>query len=70
MLDQILVDYHLPTMDDNESSPRDEEETFRPPRPMGLVSEERALLEMANGRGGSVGLHGADTTCQPHPKYT
>ena len=44
-LDQILADCHLPPMDDNESSPRDEEETFQPPRPMGLVSEERALLE-------------------------
>ena len=44
-LDQILADCHLPPMDDNESSPRDEEEAFQPPRPMGLVSEERALLE-------------------------
>ena len=44
-LDQILIDCHLPPMDDNESTHRDEEDTFQPPRPMGLVSEERALLE-------------------------
>ena len=44
-LDQILSDYHLPPMDDNESSPQDEDDAFQPPRPMGLVSEERALLE-------------------------
>ena len=44
-LDQILSDCHLPPMDDNESSPRDEDDAFQPPRPMGLVSEERALLE-------------------------
>ena len=44
-LDQILADCHLPPIDDNNSSPREEEEPFHPPRPMGLVSEERALLE-------------------------
>lgn len=44
-LDQILADCHLPPIDDNESSPRDEEEAFQPLRPMGLVSEDRALLE-------------------------
>ena len=44
-LDQILVDCHLPAMDDNESPARDEEEAFRPPRPIGLMNEERALLE-------------------------
>ena len=44
-LDQILVDCHLPPMDDNESSPRDEEEAFQPPRPMRLVSEDRVVLE-------------------------
>ena len=42
-LDQILSDWHLPPMDDNSTSPR--EDVFRPPRPTGLVSEERALLE-------------------------
>ena len=44
-LDQILADCNLPPMDDNHSSPRDTEDVFRPPMPMGLVSEERALLE-------------------------
>ena len=44
-LDQILAECDLPPMDDNSSSPRDTEDVFRPPRPMGLVSEERALLE-------------------------
>ena len=44
-LDQILSDCHLPPMDDNDSLARDEEDAFRPPRPMGLVTEERALLE-------------------------
>ena len=42
-LDQILSDCHLPPMDDNSASPR--EDVFRPPRPSGLVSKERALLE-------------------------
>jgi hypothetical protein len=32
-------------MEDNEMQHGDEEEVFHPPRPMGLVSEERALLE-------------------------
>ena len=44
-LDQILAECDLPPMDDNSSSPRDTDDVFRPPRPMGLVSEERALLE-------------------------
>ena len=44
-LDQILIDCHLPPMDDNELSHRDEDDVFLPPRPMGLISEERALLE-------------------------
>ena len=44
-LDQILADCDLPPMDDNSAHPRDAEEGFRPPRPMGLVNEERALLE-------------------------
>lgn len=44
-LDQILVDYPLPAMDNSEQAHRDDEEMFHPPRPMGLVSEERALLE-------------------------
>ena len=44
-LDQILIDCHLPPMDDNDGVRRDEEGGFQPPRPMGLVSEERALLE-------------------------
>ena len=44
-LDQILADCHLPTMDEVEHTHRVEEDIFLPPRPMGLVSEERALLE-------------------------
>ena len=44
-LDEILVDCELPPMDENELTRRDEEDTFHPPRPMGLVSEDRALLE-------------------------
>ena len=44
-LDQILVDCHLPPMDDNDAARRDADEVFEPPRPSGLVSEERALLE-------------------------
>ena len=44
-LDQILVDCNLPTMDDDGNPRRDEEDVFQPPRPMGLVSEERSLLE-------------------------
>ena len=44
-LDQILVDCNLPPMDDPNDTRRHMEEEFRPPRPMALVSEERALLE-------------------------
>ena len=44
-LDQILVDCNLPPMDDMDYTNRPEEEVFQPPRPMGLVSEDRALLE-------------------------
>lgn len=44
-LDQILIDCHLPLMEDTAVPHRDEEEGFLPPRPMGLVTEERALLE-------------------------
>ena len=44
-LDQILEDCHLPPMDANDMSRRDKEEHSQPPRPNGLVSEERALLE-------------------------
>ena len=44
-LDQILIDCNLPAMDENNPQHREEEAVFQPPRPMGLVSEERALLE-------------------------
>lgn len=44
-LDQILEDCHLPPMDNNDLPQKYEENVFQPPRPMGLVSEERALLE-------------------------
>lgn len=44
-LAQILQDCHLPGLDVNDAARAEEDETFHPPRPMGLVSEERALLE-------------------------
>ena len=44
-LDQILLDCHLPPMDDNNLPHTSEKDVWHPPRPMGLVSEERALLE-------------------------
>ena len=44
-LDQILEDCHLPPMDAEDLPTRDDDDIFQPPRPMGLVSEERALLE-------------------------
>ena len=44
-LDQILMDCHLPPLDDHNNSPQCDEEVFHPPRPMGLVNEDRALLE-------------------------
>ena len=44
-LDQILQDCQLPPMEDNNAPRRDDEVEFHPPRPMGLLSEERALLE-------------------------
>ena len=44
-LDQILVDCHLPPMDNNDLPRRDDDKVWQPPRPMGLVSEEIALLE-------------------------
>ena len=44
-LDQILLDCQLPARDDNDQTRREEEDMFQPPRPMGLVSEDRALLE-------------------------
>lgn len=44
-LDQILADCHLPPMDDNDNTGGHEEDGFQPPRPMGLVTENRALLE-------------------------
>ena len=44
-LDQILIECNLSPMDQPDCIARDEEDSFQPPRPMGLVSEERALLE-------------------------
>jgi uncharacterized protein with PhoU and TrkA domain len=44
-LDQILADCHLPTTDAHNVLRREEEYIFQPPRPMGLVNEDRALLE-------------------------
>ena len=43
-LDQILVDCNLPPMDDNTSRRGEEADVFQSPKPMGLVSEDRALL--------------------------
>jgi hypothetical protein len=44
-LDQILIDCHLPTMDADEQTHRNDDDLFHPPRPMRLLSEDRALLE-------------------------
>ena len=44
-LDQILAECNLPTIDGDDNAQRDDEDVFQPPRPMGLVSEERSLLE-------------------------
>ena len=44
-LDQILEDCHLPPMDASDMTRPGEDEHLHPPRPNGLVSEERALLE-------------------------
>lgn len=44
-LEQILEDCNLPPMDGEYPTHREEDDCFQPPRPMGLVSEERALLE-------------------------
>jgi hypothetical protein len=44
-LDQILVDCNLPAMDDENLTHREDTDVFTPPRPMGLMSEEIALLE-------------------------
>ena len=43
-LDQILLECHLPPMDDIDHTQRDKD-VFRPPRPMGLMSEKKTLLE-------------------------
>jgi hypothetical protein len=39
ILDKIIIDCHLPSMDDNDSPHRDEDDGFQPTRPMGLVSD-------------------------------
>ena len=44
-LDQILRDCHLPTMEDVVHTQQGEDNVFQPPRPMGLISDDRALLE-------------------------
>ena len=44
-LDQILAECHFPPLDVDDMPRREEEDAFQPPRPMCLVSEERALLE-------------------------
>lgn len=40
-----MADCNLPPMDDNNITRTDDEDVFRPRRPMGLVSEEKTLLE-------------------------
>jgi hypothetical protein len=44
-LDQILIDCDLLPMDYNDPIRREDEDVFHPPRPMGLVTEEKTLLE-------------------------
>ena len=44
-LNQILIDCHLPPMDDIDLRHGGEKEVFQPPRPMGFVNKERALFE-------------------------
>ena len=44
-LTEILEDCHLPPMDVLDAAYTGEDNAFRPPRPMGLVSEEITLLE-------------------------
>lgn len=44
-LDQILEECHLPPMDDDTHPRRNDDDIFRPPRPLGLLSKDRALLE-------------------------
>ena len=44
-MDQILRDCDLPPIESTDYVHNDEEDAFQPPRPMGYVSEERALLE-------------------------
>ena len=44
-LDQILAECDLPTTEDHSHTRREEIDSFMPPRPTGLVSEDRALLE-------------------------
>lgn len=44
-LDQILRDCELPNIEATDISGTLEEDVFHPPRPMGFVSEDRALLE-------------------------
>ena len=67
-LDQIRLDCNLPPMDDNLSTRREEEDVFQPPRPMGLVSEERALLEGQMARDDLldylVRINNANNTCR------
>lgn len=44
-MDQILEDCNPPPMDTDDLPQRDDADIFRPPRPIGLVSDKRALLE-------------------------
>ena len=44
-LEQILIDCNLPPMDAIPARQEWENDVFQPPRPIGLVSEDRALLE-------------------------
>ena len=44
-LDQILRDCHLPTMEDIDIPRHGDDDVFQPPRPIRLLSDDRALLE-------------------------
>ena len=45
-LDQILIDCNLPPMNVNNLVNREEEDVFQLPRPVDLVSEDRAILDL------------------------
>ena len=72
-LNQIFEDCHLPRMDVHEAAHTEVDNDFRPPRPMGFVSEERALMEGKMAREDIldylVHIQNADHTSR-HPQRT